>query len=148
MSSAGSTPEAGAGSAGGSRPPGPPTRASFTSRAIILALISAALLLTLAVPVRAWFAQRAQIAGLRAEVDAASERVGELQVEKQRWADPAFVAAQARRRLHFVLPGEVGYVTLGSGTEATTPGTEAGSQEPWYSQLWGAVQQADDHGAG
>ena len=95
---------------------------------------------------RAWFAQRAQIADLRADVDAAQARVSELQVEKQRWADPAFVAAEARRRLHFVLPGEVGYVTLGSGAEATAA-ADASAQEPWYTELWGAMQLADDHGA-
>lgn len=124
---------------------GPPSRGSFTRRAVVLALISAALMLTLAVPVRAWFAQRAQIAGLRADVDAAQERVTELQVERQRWADPAFVAAEARRRLHFVLPGEVGYVTLGSGTDEAA--IAAAAAEPWFTELWGALQQADDRGA-
>ncbi|MDI1288737.1 MAG: septum formation initiator family protein, partial [bacterium] len=104
-------------------------------------------LFTLAVPVRSWFAQRAQIAGLRADVDAAQERVTGLQIEKQRWADPAFVAAEARRRLHFVLPGEVGYVTLGSGSAAAAAAADDGVQPPWYAALWGAVQQADDHGA-
>ncbi len=114
---------------------------------MILALISAALLFTLAVPVRSWFAQRAQIAGLRADVDAAQERVTELQIEKQRWADPAFVAAEARRRLHFVLPGEVGYVTLGSGSAAAAAAADDGVQPPWYTALWGSLQQADDHGS-
>jgi len=126
--------------------PGASSRASFTSRAVILALISAALIVTLAVPVRAWFAQRGQIASLRADVDAAQERVAGLQIEKQRWSDPAFVAAEARRRLHFVLPGEVGYVTLGSGADAAAAATDDGvAQDPWYTELWGALQQADEH---
>lgn len=127
---------------------GLPSRGSFTRRAVVLALISAALMFTLAVPVRAWFAQRAQIADLRAEVDAAQARVSDLQVAKQRWADPAFVAAEARRRLHFVLPGEVGYVTLGSATEAEAAAAAGASQEPWYTELWGALEQADDYDAG
>lgn len=117
-------------------------RGSFTGRALILALVLATLALTLAVPVRSWFAQRAEIAGLRADVEAARERVADLQVQKERWADPAFVAAEARRRLHFVLPGEVGYVTLGS-EEAITAEATAGPSAPWYQSLWGAVQQAD-----
>lgn len=112
----------------------------------MLALVALTLMVTLAVPVRAWFAQRAQIAGLRADVDAAQARVSELQVDKQRWADPAFVAAEARRRLHFVLPGEVGYVTLGSGAAVAQAAEDAGGAGPWYSELWGALQQADDHG--
>ena len=144
MSNRGASPEKG--SRGDSRPPGPPSRASFTSRAVILALISAALIFTLAVPVRAWFAQRAQIASLRSDVDAAQARVGQLQIEKQRWSDPAFVAAEARRRLHFVLPGEVGYVTLGTGADAAAETADEVGQDPWYTELWGALQQADDHG--
>ena len=106
------------------------------------------LMLALAVPVRGWFAQRAQIASLRADVEAAQARVTALEIDRQRWEDPAFVAAEARRRLHFVLPGEVGYVTLGSGTAAADATTGEGAAGPWYSDLWGALQQADDHGPG
>jgi cell division protein FtsB len=120
-----------------------PSGGSFTGRALILALVAGTLLLTLAVPVRSWFAQRAEIAGLRADVDAARERVAALEVQKERWDDPAFVAAEARRRLHFVLPGEVGFVTL--GTDAALAGTDgdAGSDVPWQENLWGALQEAD-----
>jgi hypothetical protein len=102
-------------------------------------------MLSLAVPVRAWFAQRSEIAGLRADVDAARDRVAALEVQKQRWDDPAFVAAEARRRLHFVLPGEVGFVTLGAegATDAAAVGDDP--QSPWYSSLWGALQEADDN---
>ena len=110
----------------------------------MLALVAGLLLLTLAVPVRAWFAQRAEIAGLRSNVDSARERVAALEVQKQRWEDPAFVAAEARRRLHFVLPGEVGFVTLGSEESVLADGAEVTPDAPWYSTLWGALQEADD----
>jgi hypothetical protein len=106
-------------------------------------VVAATLLLTLAVPVRAWFAQRSEIAGLRADVESARERVAALEVEKQRWDDPAFVAAEARRRLHFVLPGEVGYVTLGAQSATGADAAEQGPQAPWYSSLWGALRAAD-----
>jgi hypothetical protein len=107
--------------------------------------VVATLLIALSVPGRAWFAQRAQIAGLRADVEAAQERVSALTVQQERWKDPAFVAAEARRRLHFVLPGEVGYVTLGGAAAGAVAAQAAGSATPWYSSLWGALQQADDH---
>lgn len=120
-------------------------RASLTGRAALLAIVALALVLTLAVPVRAWLGQRAQIAGLRADVEAAQQRVETLQVQQQRWDDPAFVAAEARRRLHFVLPGEVGYVALGiEDTASATPTAEAAAAAPWYSTLWDALQEADD----
>lgn len=132
------------------RPPGSPPGAkpgSFTGRALVLALVAATLLVTLAVPVRSWFAQRTEIAGLRADVEAARDRVAALEVQKQRWDDPAFVAAEARRRLHFVLPGEVGFVTLGSAESLTADATGTGPAQPWYASLWGALQEADDHAA-
>lgn len=127
------------------RPPGPPKAGSFTGRALVLALVAGTLLLTLAVPVRGWFSQRAEIAGLHADVDAARDRVAALKVQKQRWDDPAFVAAEARRRLLFVLPGEVGFVTLGSPSSLAAAEAEQGPAAPWYSSLWSALQEADDH---
>lgn len=123
-------------------------RPSITSRAVILAAVVAALLVALSMPARAWFSQRAEIASLRADVEAAQQRVADLQVQQERWQDPAFVAAEARRRLHFVLPGEVGYVTLGAAAAANPQNAPAaGTGAAWYSSLWQAVQEADDHAA-
>ncbi|MBI1351953.1 MAG: septum formation initiator family protein [Actinomycetales bacterium] len=127
-----------------SRPPEPRrSGGSFTSRALILAVVIGTLLLALAVPVRSWFGQRAQIATLRADVEAAQQRVADLETQKQRWDDPNFVAAEARRRLHFVLPGEIGYVTLGTEQQVLAADGATGPGEPWYSALWGAVRAAD-----
>lgn len=120
------------------------SRPSFTGRALILALVAVTLIVALAVPVRTWFAQRAEIAQLRADVAATRERVEELRLEQERWADPAFVAAEAKRRLHFVLPGEVGYVTLGAEPTAEEAAALAAAEAaPWYATLWGAVEAAD-----
>jgi cell division protein FtsB len=128
------------------RPPSAQSRASLTSRAVVLALVLATLVIALSMPARAWFSQRSQIATLRADVEAAQQRVADLRVQTERWSDPSFVAAEARRRLHFVLPGEVGYVTLGAPAAAAgAAANAAGGQGPWYASLWGALQEADDH---
>ena len=130
-----------------SGPPRPSRRGgSITGRALILALVAVTLFLSLAVPVRQWFAQRAEIAQLRADVGAARDRVAALQLEKLRWDDPAFVAAEARRRLHFVLPGEVGYVALGTEKTEEEIAAETAGDQPWFSTLWGAVRAADEGG--
>ncbi len=121
----------------------PKQRGSLTGRAAVLALVFGLLVLTLAVPVRSWFAQRAEISGLEANVASARERVAELQILQERWTDPAFVVAEARRRLHFVMPGEVGYTTIGADglpAEAALVGVSAGT---WYDKIWSAVEQAD-----
>lgn len=103
------------------------------------------LVLGLAMPVRAWFAQRAEIAALQAEVEATAAQVAELTVLKERWTDPAFIAAEARRRLHFVLPGEVGYVALDADGRPAAESLSAQAQEnlPWFEALWGSVAAAD-----
>ena len=119
-------------------------RPTLTGRAAILVLVLAALVVTLAIPLRAWMSQQAEIAALEADVAQSRERVESLRAELQDWEDPAFVIAQARSRLHFVFPGEVGYVVLGEDDRPIVPDEErAADQAPWYSRLWDSTLQAD-----
>lgn len=129
----------------GSGPPGG-SGGSITSRALILVCVFALLVLALSVPVRAWLSQRAEVAALRADISASSERIAELQTELGRWSDPAFVSTEARRRLHFVLPGEIGYVTIsGDGRPAEAVLSEAAATAPrgWHSVVWDSLERAD-----
>lgn len=119
---------------------------SLTGRALILAAVVALLVLALSVPVRNWLAQRAEVTALRADIAASSERIEQLQTELARWSDPAFVSTEARRRLHFVLPGEIGYVTISSdGRPAEAVLSEAAAQAPrgWHSLVWESIERAD-----
>ena len=119
-------------------------RPTLTGRAAILVLVLAALVVTLAIPLRAWMSQQAEIAALEADVAQSRERVESLRAELEDWEDPAFVIAQARSRLHFVFPGEVGYVVLGEDERPIVPEEErAADQAPWYSRLWDSTLQAD-----
>jgi len=119
-------------------------RPTLTGRAAILVLVLAALVVTLAIPLRAWMSQQAEIAALEADVAQSRERVESLRAELKDWEDPAFVIAQARSRLHFVFPGEVGYVVLGEDDRPIVPEQErAADQAPWYSRLWDSTLQAD-----
>ena len=119
-------------------------RPTLTGRAAILVLVLAALVVTLAIPLRAWMSQQAEIAALEADVAQSRERVESLRAELEDWEDPAFVIAQARSRLHFVFPGEVGYVVLGEDDRPIVPEEEsAADQAPWYSRLWDSTLQAD-----
>lgn len=121
----------------------PGARRGFTGRAAVLALVLAALAVMLAVPARSWMAQRAEIAGLEEQVAEATARVASLQVEAERWKDPAFIAAEARRRLHFVMPGEIGYVTLGADGAPVTTASVTPGPEPWSTRLWASLRAAD-----
>ncbi|CAB4660485.1 unannotated protein [freshwater metagenome] len=100
---------------------------------------------TLAVPVKSWLAQRAELSALDAQVQATQQRVADLSIAAQRWQDPAFVAAEARRRLHFVLPGEIGYTTLGAdGRPAAESLADAAAHRTWADKIWGTLQEADN----
>jgi len=119
-------------------------RPTLTGRAVVLAAILGMLVLTLAVPLRELVAQRAEINALRAANDAASARVDELVLREERLKDPAYVTSLIRERLHYVLPGEVGYVVL-DPEEAPAP-AKSGAKAPttpWYATLWSSVQDAD-----
>ena len=101
--------------------------------------------LTLSAPIRNWTAQRSEIAALEADISRSEERVAELQTELDRWADPAYVASQARSRLHYALPGEVSFVVVDD--QVFTPEqVDVGELEGvsgWSPVLWASLQQSD-----
>ena len=68
--------------------------------------------LILAPNLRILVEQRQQIAALQATKNAKSQEVTDLEKQRARWDDPAYVRAQARDRLYFVMPGEVSYLVL------------------------------------
>lgn len=125
------------------------TRPSITSRAAVLALVVAVLLVSYAYPLRTWYEQHRERAALEAEASRLRSSVDELEAELRRWDDPTYIAARARERLNFVLPGEQGYVVVpdpAAEAAADQPGPDglppAGEGE-WYERLWSSVEAAD-----
>lgn len=51
--------------------------------------------------------QRQKIAALEASVQVSEEQIADLENERERWDDPAYITTQARERLYYVKPGEV-----------------------------------------
>ncbi len=123
-------------------------RLGFTARrAAILAAVVCVLTLTIAGPVRTFFAQRTEMHQLAATEAALRQRIADLEQQKVKLADPAYIAAQARERLGFVLPGDIPYqVQLPpSATAPNQPGPEAttsSSTDPWYTSLWHTIADA------
>lgn len=54
--------------------------------------------------------QRQQVDALAEAVEASRDEVEELEQERGRWSDPAYITSQARERLYYVNPGEVVYL--------------------------------------
>ena len=99
---------------------------------------------SLAVPVRDLVAQRGRINALRDRAATATTDLKALNAQIARWNDPAFVARQARERLHFVLPGEVGYVVLeAEAAPVLYKGTVTKQRaQSWYAAVWGGIKVA------
>ncbi|WP_343602600.1 septum formation initiator family protein [Mycobacterium sp.] len=113
-------------------------------RAAILAAVVCVLTLTIAGPVRTYFAQRTEMKQLAASERALRHRIADLEQQKTRLADPAYIAAQARERLGFVQPGDIPYQVQLPPTTAVPaqPGSQAGitaSGDPWYTALWRTI---------
>jgi cell division protein FtsB len=102
--------------------------------------------ITLAPPLQRYFAQRAQINSLRAEIRDDSSDLAKAQIDLAKWDDPTYVASQARTRLHFVFPGERQYAVLGLTPEAAgaqAPAAPIANQIPsglpWYGRLLASI---------
>lgn len=110
------------------------------------------MVLMLAGPFRNLIAQRHEINQLQTQLEMANEQVAVLEVAKTKWNDPQFVAAQARARLHYVLPGEIAFTVIGLDGE---PAEIENQQSPtawlarapeantWYKKLYVSWQAAD-----
>ncbi|MBC7374776.1 MAG: septum formation initiator family protein [Frankiales bacterium] len=119
-------------------------RTGITGRAAVLVLVIGALIVSAALPVREFLNQRDQIGQARSDQAAIRQRVADLEAEKARLGDPAYVASEARRRLQYVLPGETAYVVLAPpGPPAAAAAARDKAAAPWYTQLWGSVRAAD-----
>jgi len=124
-------------------------RTNLTGRAAVLALVVCMLAISLAYPLREFLSQRGDIGDYRAKVAAQEKRVAELTRARDRWRDPAYVRAQARERLHFVMPGETQYVVLEpdeapAPVAATERSTSEAPKRPWFGDLWESVEVAGD----
>jgi cell division protein FtsB len=124
---------------------------SAARRAAILAAVVCVLTLTIAGPVRTYFAQRTEMKQLTDAETQLRSQIADLEQQKIKLADPVYIAAQARERLGFVMPGDIPYqVQLPPSAVPVLPpwaGPAAPpSGQPWYTSLWHTISDAP-HGA-
>jgi cell division protein FtsB len=121
------------------------SRGHLTSRAAILAIVVCAIALSLAYPIREYIAQRREIAALREQQRSAQRQVEQLAQHKRRLGDESYIKREARRRLHYCMPGEKCYVVL-DGSDQSGQAAQQGRPPrtpPWYVTLWRSVEAAD-----
>jgi len=129
------------------RTPAPRPR-RHTGRTTVLAAVLLALLLAYAYPMRVYLTQQAEIQALQDRQRTQRLHIKELEEERAKWNDDEYVRAQARGRLHYVLPGETAYVVLDAKASPDAPGTAPGqgaarTPDRWYTGLWSSIGAAN-----
>ena len=119
---------------------------------MILGLAVIALVLSYGGSLQIYFNQQHQIAVADQEIRDRQAEIADLQSQLARWDDPAYVKAQARERLGWVMPGETGYRVvdengdpIGGGVVLQSeqrPVTETDNQY-WWQRLAGSLSTAD-----
>lgn len=95
----------------------------FTVLAVSLTILA---VLVLAPTLKIVVEQRQQVADLQAQLKQNQSSLDALNKEKARWDDPAYIRAQARERLYYVMPGEINFLVINNekveeiSTEAPT----------------------------
>ena len=122
------------------------SRRRTSNRVLALSAILFLLALTIAPPVKHYFTQRAQISALKSQLAADNSALQKAREELMLWQDPEFVKAQARERLHLVLPGERQYIVINDSTTDTNNGTTKIASaltdgQPWYARLIASISE-------
>ena len=113
-------------------------------RSAVLALVIVFVFTSLALPLRDLVNQRNRINALYDRQQQAQVELKELNAQIAKWNDPSYVATQARERLHFVLPGQVGYVVLEAEAAPVLYQGEVTQRRSraWYVAVWGGIERA------
>lgn len=123
-------------------------RRSFVSgRTAVLLGIAVIAVILLALPLREYLAQRSEINSASQKMSEQQTKVNDLQHQVDQWQNEEYVRGQARERLHFMLPGEVGYKIIDPGNTENklaerAPRTD-GPSGPWYDRLWLSIRAAE-----
>ena len=117
-----------------------------SGRNLAVATVLFVVAITLAPPLQRYFAQRAQINALRVQLHDSQATLEAATNDLAKWNDPAYVASQARSRLHYIFPGEHQYIVIGASTSASNEGKAAGTIStdipaglPWYAKVISSI---------
>ncbi|MEU9385229.1 septum formation initiator family protein [Streptomyces sp. NPDC048279] len=118
-------------------------RSRLTSRAALLAIVLCTMVVALAYPMRQYVSQRAEIADLQRQQRQARQRVEQLRDVKARWQDDSYAEQQIRQRLHYVMPGETGYIVIDPAAAQQAHAYLGAADRPWYANVWDGVDKSD-----
>ncbi|WP_150308196.1 FtsB family cell division protein [Planctomonas psychrotolerans] len=120
----------------------------FSGFSIMVLSLIVLFIVVLAPGLKIYLEQRQQVAELEAAVAAQEAEIDSLQDERARYNDPAYLKAEIRDRLFYVMPGETSFLViddLGEVASAETMPVSENLQETrvdWVSTLFGSVMTA------
>ncbi|WP_370590249.1 septum formation initiator family protein [Tessaracoccus sp. SD287] len=125
---------------------------AITRRAVAVVVVLFILLFSYLNSLRVYFRQQQQMATAQVEIQQRQRAIEQLEDEKARWQDPDYVKAQARSRLGWVMPGEVGYKVIGADGKPLGQGSELENESDlpsdehrvWWERMIGSIKTADD----
>jgi cell division protein FtsB len=122
----------------------------ISARAMVLGVVALLAFVLVYPTLHSYLAEKAAVDALRAQVAAAQSSSDDLKAELARWNDPAYITAQARERLSFVMPGETAWRVVDPQTvpgeaadPVVTPAAAPTPSVPWYGKVWQSVRGAD-----
>lgn len=93
--------------------------------------------------------QRQQIQALKSAVALSQSEVADLQSQRERWSDPAYITTQARERLYYTMPGEVVFLidddlpaSAALQEQADVSGDVSQTRTDWMSQFMRSLTSA------
>jgi hypothetical protein len=113
-------------------------------------LVLAVLAVSYASSFRAYLQQREHIADLRSQIETTGKSIDQLEREKRRWEDDAYVGQQARLRFGYVKAGENSYQVLDeNGEPLDSPDTLSDPENvpedvptAWWETAWASIEAA------
>ena len=119
---------------------------------MVMLLVLSVLTISYASSMKAYFQQHSQITQLRSQIASSESSIHELEGEKQRWQDPAYVKEQARARFGYLMPGDTSYVVIGAdgkplAAQATLSDPRTSTTKTptaWWTAEWRSVELAGD----
>jgi cell division protein FtsB len=98
----------------------------FSGFTVLMFVVIVMFVVIIAPGLRVYIEQRQQLAELHAEVDARTAENDRLTDQVARWSDPAYIKAEARDRLYYVMPGETSFLVV----DDVAPAPASGSDQP------------------
>jgi cell division protein FtsB len=85
---------------------------NLDAQAITLAILAIVAIFSIAPELQTWYTQQVTIADLKKENEETRKSLTQMKEDLKRWDDPAYVRAQARNRLFYVMPGEISFLVM------------------------------------